>query len=807
MKVYIDLTNLMTVNFLTGIQRVVKEIVVRMLENKTHELVLLAYYPTRNAYQKLDNAAFYACYANGEDCKERIRTPEHLDFTEIPPRSVFFDIDSVWNSRLKRSYLYPLLKQRNVHIITHVYDIIPITHPQYCHENTTVNFMNYIGAVLQYTDLVITSAQATVEALDKLADSVGTERKRCKVVPLGSNFSDKAVFSQKGKPDPEVVKITENRKYLLMLGTLEPRKNHSLVIDALESGLAEQGISAIFAGRIGWNVEALESRIRDHPLYGRSLFFVENPDDSTVDHLYKNAFAVAFPTFNEGFGLPIIEAFHRGTPVVASDIGVLHEVAGAFADYFDPTDKDDLIRCVSNLLHNEAAYAARKQKLTEFVPFTWDQSAAAMEEAISTVAKKSAYTPKTTHIRQMVCLTARNEDILATLPYIEHFMPFIEEIVLCTPEKNVDELKAAYNGRLTLQFLTDPQILNGKALPDDHATRNFFLRCLAMRSPVFDDVFIMTDDDYRPLRTVTESDFIRDGAYLAYYCYDLNAWMGTYGRPTSFDISMRKTLAFLKENNCPTLMYASHQPQVIDKHIFNAMTEQHPEICTQGLCDWSTYFNYGIKHFPELFAPVPYVSMCWPSVRSDWNVYVQPENYLFENHYSHLYGEQNYFHGLHETFQADMAEEDQVRIQRFAGELQKQMEDRAVYRSYCESYWLQFREMPSFAAVYHKENGASLLTPLYVQLRCGGWTRIPFTFDRDILEKAGSRKMLLSYWFSDEAGNNITEPAKYPVDLEQLSFLLPVATPAFRERCVFDLRLVLEDKDTAASASINCNLI
>ena len=278
MKIYIDLTNLMTVNFLTGIQRVVKEIVVRMLENKTHELVLMTYYP---------------CYANGEDCKKQIRTPEHLDLTEIPPRSVFFDIDSVWNSRLKRSYLYPLLKQRNVYIITHVYDIIPITHPQYCHENTTVNFIKYIGAVLQYADLVITSAQATVEALDKLSDSVGTERKRCKVVPLGSNFSDKAFFSRKEKPDPEVVKITENRKYLLMLGTLEPRKNHSLVIDALESGLAEQGISAIFAGRIGWNVEALENRIRNHPLYGKSLFFVENPDDSTVDHLYKNAFAVA----------------------------------------------------------------------------------------------------------------------------------------------------------------------------------------------------------------------------------------------------------------------------------------------------------------------------------------------------------------------------------------------------------------------------------------------------------------------------------------------------------------------------------
>lgn len=804
MKIYIDLSALMRVDFVTGIQRVVREVTVRMMKHTEHEFYLLSYSLKNNSFLRLSNERFLDYFLNGNGEKGAILTPEKIGFRDIPHGAVFFDLDGVWNLTLKRSFLFPLLKQNGVKIVTQIYDLIPITDPQFCHENTTANFMIYFGANLKYADLIITSAQTTVNVLDGITDRLGLERKKSTVVGLSSDFSKKNISED--DVDPTVQKIAGRGKYLLMLGTIEPRKNHSLVIDALEGGLAELGVKVIFAGRIGWNVRELEKRIRSHPLFNKSLFFVEQPDDATVDYLYKHATAVAFPTFNEGFGLPIIEAFMRGTPVIASDIPVLHEVAGDYADYFDPNSKDDLIRCVKELIGSEERYKAKKARLGEYVPYTWDESAEDMLKAVVSVNEDVKKVPADIKVKQLVCLTARNDDMLATLPFIEKFMPFITEMVLCCPDRNVDELRERYHGRLELKFLTDSQILDGKPLPEDHSTRNYFLRCLAMRNPIIDDVFIMTDDDYRPLRTLTVGDFIEDGCYKAFYCYDLNAWRGTYNNPTSFDNCMRKSRRFLSDHDYPTMMYSSHQMQMIDKRIFNEMTAKYPDIITTGCCEWCTYFNYGVGTYPDMFKPVPYVTMGWPGVRSDWDVFVQPAEFLFENHYDFLYRPGQVFDGLHEDFHESVVEENQQKIMRFTAELQKQMESRQVYKAYCDSYWLQFREMPSFALIAGNDNNIAMCAPIFFQARHNGWTRLPFTVDKKIIDVIGSKKILISHWFTDDAGHPITPTGRMYIDLNDLDFLLPVKSPDIPERCLFNIRALLEDKNMAADASIPADI-
>lgn len=811
MKIYIDLSNLMLVNFVTGIQRVVREVTARIIDSPEHEFVLMTYSFRKNAFQKLDTDLFRRYFTGEEFDKDLIITQEVIEIDSIPSGAVFFDIDSVWNSRLNRSWLFPILKKNGVKIVTELYDLIPITHPQFCHSSTTANFMAYVGANLKYADLIITNSNATVLALNDLTDKLSMPRKKSIVVPLSSDFTNNASSSSKNEVDPEVKEIADAGKYLLMLGTIEPRKNHSLVIDALESGLAEAGMRAIFAGRIGWNVEELEERMKNHELYGKSLFFVETPDDSTVDYLYKNAFAVAFPTFNEGFGLPLIESFMRGTPVVASDITVLHEVAGEYADYFDPNDKDDFVRCVKALMDDPEQYEQRREKLKTYVPYTWDESAADMLRAIETIDSKAERVPEDVKIKQLVCLTARNDDMLASLPFIEEFMPFITEVVLMTPDKNVEELKSRYKGRLELKFLTDSEILGGKKLPDDHSTRNFFLRCLALKNPVFDDVFIMTDDDYRPLRTIGQDVFIKDGAYNAYYCYDLNRWRGTYSRPTSFDTAQRKTRSFLIEHGYPTRMYASHQMQVIDKRIFNEMTERYPAIIDQGMCEWATYFNYGTANYPGMFRPVPYVAMGWPGVRSDWYVDVVPEEFIFENHYSFLYTKGQVFDGLSEDFCENTREENIVKCCRFANELRKQREARAVYDSYAQSFWMQYLEIPSFTVIPVKgeedKDGISIAAPAYYQAKAGEWARIPFNVDKSVFTRLGTKDIMLNYWFSDEEGIKLTSAGRMKIDPDDLSFLLPVLSPPCPERCVLNIKVILEDKDIAGSVAVRANII
>lgn len=178
MKLYIDVSNLIKVDFITGIQRVVREILMRILDNKELELYLMVYSYQNDSFQLVNNQKFYEYFVSHSEEKEGILTAKCISYYEIPAGSVFFDLDSVWNSRLKRSYLFPILKQKGVKIVTLIYDIIPITHPQFCHETTTMNFMVYLGANLQYADLIITSANATSKAINEMTDRIGIERKK-----------------------------------------------------------------------------------------------------------------------------------------------------------------------------------------------------------------------------------------------------------------------------------------------------------------------------------------------------------------------------------------------------------------------------------------------------------------------------------------------------------------------------------------------------------------------------------------------------------------------------------------------------
>lgn len=807
MKIYIELTNLMNANFLTGIQRVVKENAIRMLEERMDDVVLMTYSGEKGSFVLL-NKDFFIEYFKYNRCeKKKVTTNRTLDYTKIPAGSVFFDMDSVWHNRLKRSFLYPALKQRGVKIVTLLHDLIPITHPQFCHKNTTMNFMTYAGAVLLHTDLVIATTEATRKVLDKLTDTLGIERKKSVVIPLGSDFSkhidDDGIAEE---PDPEIVELATG-KYILMVGTVEPRKNHKLLVDALDAGLADEtDVNIIFAGKIGWNIEEFIERMRNHPLFGKRLFFFEQPNDASIEYLYKNAFAVAFPTFMEGFGLPVIEAFQHNTPVIASNIEVLREIARGFANYFDNSSPEDFIKCVKKLIDNPEEYKKKKDNLKNYVPVTWDSVTAAVLEAIDTLnpAAKVDVTEET--LKQMVVLTARNDDLLATLPFIEEFMPFIKEMVICCPDKNVDEIMSVYKGRLTLKFLTDSDVLTGMDLPEDHSTRNFFLRCLILKKDILDDVFIMTDDDYRPLREIKFEDFVKDGKYLSYYCYDLNEWQGRYRDYTSFDYCMQRSRDFLAANNYPTMMYSSHQPQIIDKRIFNDMIRRYPYIITTGVCEWCTYFNYGLHHYPDLFNPVPYTAMCWPGGRDNWDVYVQPKEFVYENHYATLYDENRFFSGFRKDFHEDIRTDNLKKTAMFFESLHKQTEWQAVYNSYCETLRFQNKDVPSITVVTGLDGNTMINVPSFIQFKSDAFPKLPISVDKAVMEKYKNEDVILHYWFSNGRGGNLSGVHKVRIRPEAPKFKLNVPTPAFNQRGVFQLKIVVND-EVIARASIKTNLI
>ena len=742
-NVYIDLSRLCLTPFTTGIQRVAKEIVLRMLRNDAVSVTLLCTLPSQTSWRILPHDAFTRYYTKKTGSpygtgKIQVLTPD-----DIPSGSVFFDIDSAWNMPMHRGWLFPKLKARGVTVVPHLYDLIPVTEPQYFHEQTVRQFLSWVTAVLQYADHIICNAEATKAALHTLCDSLDMRTPNCTVVPLGADFAKKSADTDDA--DTELLEQLPQYRYLLMVGTIEPRKNHRLLLDAVPQ-LAKRGIKVVFAGRIGWNMDGFAKEMAKHPEKGHNFFFAQGPTDATIQALYRNALAVAFPTKNEGFGLPIVEAYLHGTPVLATDIPVLREVGGSLADYFDNTSVDSLLAAVDRLTADENAYRQKREQIAAYRPRTWDTAADEMTAALCRCGRMQGELPEDIRVSQMAVLTARNDDLLRTLPYLEANMPFIERLLVICPQRNIAELQEKWNGRLRLDFFTDEELLAGESLPEDHTTRNFYLRCLLMQKAPLDDVFVMTDDDYRPLVPVEQTFFLRSGRYQAYYCYDLREWRGTQGAYTSYDRSMFRTRDFLTAQHLPTLQYSSHQPQIIDRKLYLEMLEEYPDIMMQGLDEWSSYFNRSIAKYPSRFAARRYCSACWPGSVSDWQLWCEPESLIFENFYDALYEDHRVFAGLSKEYDAKTHTADSAeKIRRWSAELSKQRAERAAMQTYAEMYRDRYYRLPEFLLT--AEAGQPVLTvPPLLYLPQGAVIRLPL--------------------LTDDAAKGITEPVIYSIDDE-----------------------------------------
>ena len=176
------------------------------------------------------------------------------------------------------------------------------------------------------------------------------------------------------------------QRYVLVLGTIEPRKNHLRVIAAFERLAQMQRISEdvrlVLAGRAGWGASRVLAAVEASPVHDRidRLGYVPASD---VSALMTGAGAVAYVSLYEGFGLPVIEAMACGAPTVTSAVSSMREVAGDAGLLVDPLDTDDIARGLQEALDAGAAdrtvIAARAR--ARAAEYTWARTAASVRES------------------------------------------------------------------------------------------------------------------------------------------------------------------------------------------------------------------------------------------------------------------------------------------------------------------------------------------------------------------------------------------------------------------------------------------
>jgi len=265
--------------------------------------------------------------------------------------------------------------------ISVVHDLAFVHYPEYIQKKNLIYLQRQLPKSLRRSAKVIAVSEATK------ADLVEHYAVSPEKIAVIYNAVDHQQFNLQAKKNTPAVlrKYKLPKEYLLFVGTIEPRKNIIGLLNAYAAGYVEHKLPLVIVGGEGWNDTAIEDKFRllsNLPVY--RIGFVA---DDELPALYAGAVAFVYPSFYEGFGIPVLEAMACGCPVVCSDVSSLPEVTGEAAMMVDPNNEAELASAISEI----AANPGLRKQLTEAGikqarKFSWEKSAKLLSEVIDEVA-------------------------------------------------------------------------------------------------------------------------------------------------------------------------------------------------------------------------------------------------------------------------------------------------------------------------------------------------------------------------------------------------------------------------------------
>ncbi len=279
--------------------------------------------------------------------------------------------------------------------ICFLHDLIPIDYPEYFHSGKAQEHRRVTETITRVFDAVIVNSQATADSFRHFLSAQPVLSQPGRTIPAANIH----VAPPGVSPFPRAARapdVPHSVPYFIVLGTIEPRKNHMLLLN-LWSRLATTLLTPprlLVIGARGWeNEQVVDMLERSHRLHG--LVEEHNRlDDRGVGSLLSQARAVLVPSFVEGFGLPLAEALASGVPVICSDIPEFREIGGNVPDYLDPLDlmawRDHV---VDYSRADSTRRAAQMQRLAHWQPPSWSDHFEIVERALDEVASSGAVSP------------------------------------------------------------------------------------------------------------------------------------------------------------------------------------------------------------------------------------------------------------------------------------------------------------------------------------------------------------------------------------------------------------------------------
>ncbi|MFT4247506.1 MAG: glycosyltransferase family 1 protein [Pseudomonas sp.] len=335
-RVLLDMSELAHVDYGTGIQRVVRNLVRGLCACNGRGRLLFV--PVYHEGERIRSARALVQRLLGIDC------PDFDERAGIGTRDLLFLADSAWGGPERFLPSIEQVHQLGGEVAVFVHDLIPLRLPHTCDVGMPEVFGHWMEFAARHADVFVCNSRSTGDDLAEwLQERERPRRGRQRVgfVHLGADVVEVEAGARLREDVIDV--FGQGEPVFLAVGTLEPRKDYATILKAFELAWA-RGWSGrlMIVGKQGWASQAITESIRQHPRYGRQLFWPEQVSNAELDFAYGAAAGLIQASLLEGFGLPLVEAARYHLPLLLSDISVFREIAGGSASYFRVGDSETL---------------------------------------------------------------------------------------------------------------------------------------------------------------------------------------------------------------------------------------------------------------------------------------------------------------------------------------------------------------------------------------------------------------------------------------------------------------------------------
>jgi glycosyltransferase involved in cell wall biosynthesis len=292
------------------------------------------------------------CIRSQNRTNKQVRKNIKLAREMFSPNDVYISLGLDWDKG-NLTEVYNLVKDVGIKTVLFCYDLIPYKFPQFTPPNYSFKMARYFTDMLWCSNYIICISESSKNDLLEYAKTVSAPLPSLKIINIGCDLLTKNI-KKVGFTGRSLIK---NKDFILTVSTIEPRKNHATLYNVWQKLYKYDSKNCpilVITGRNGWLCNELQHMIREDTKLNKHIIIVNDANDSDLEWLYKNCLFTVFPSFYEGWGIPVAESLYYGKYCITSNTSSLPEVSQNLTKMLDPLDIYSWYESIKDLLENRS---------------------------------------------------------------------------------------------------------------------------------------------------------------------------------------------------------------------------------------------------------------------------------------------------------------------------------------------------------------------------------------------------------------------------------------------------------------------